>query len=72
MIFGLIKKILSTTWYRPGTAHRITTGPIKGMWFKCSDNTGLAVLYFGNEKDNQRVYAAVVRPGDTVVDAGAN
>ena len=42
------------------------------MWFKCSDNTGLAALYSGNEKENQRVYAAVVRPGDTVVDAGAN
>lgn len=72
MIFGVLKKVLNTVWYRPGTAHRILAGPMKGLWFKCSDNTGLAALYSGNEKDNQRVYAEVVRPGDTVVDAGAN
>ncbi len=72
MIFGLLKKTLSKVWFRPGTAHRILTGPMKGMWFKCSENTGLAALYSGNEQDNQRVYADLVRPGDTVVDAGAN
>lgn len=67
-----IKKMLALTWYRPGTAHRILTGPMRGMHFRCSDNTGFAALYSGNERANQRVYAAIVRPGDTVVDAGAN
>jgi len=72
MIVDLLKKVLRALWYRPGTVHRILKGPMKGLWFKCSDNTGLAALYSGNEQANQRVYAAVVRPGDTVVDAGAN
>lgn len=72
MIFELVKKALCSIWYRPGTAHRILVGPMRGLWFKCSDNTGLAALYSGNEKGNQRVYASVVRPGDVVVDAGAN
>lgn len=72
MIKGLFKQALSALLYRPGTAHRILAGPMRGLWFKCSENTGLAALYSGNEKDNQRVYASVVRPGDTVVDAGAN
>ena len=72
MIFELVKKALCSIWYRPGTSHRILVGPMRGLWFKSSDNTGLAALYSGNEKDNQRVYADVVRPGDVVVDAGAN
>lgn len=45
---------------------------MRGMRFKCSGNTGLAALYSGNERANQQVYAQVVRPGDTVIDAGAN
>ena len=72
MMKNMIKKLLFTLWYRSGTAHRILTGPMKGMWFKCSENTGLAALYSGNEQANQRVYAQVVRPGDVVIDAGAN
>jgi FkbM family methyltransferase len=72
MMFDWLKKILRIIWYRPGTTHRILTGPMKGLWFRCSENTGLAAVYSGNEQDNQRVYASVVRPGDTVVDAGAN
>lgn len=72
MISAFLKKLLATLWYRPGTVHRILLGPMKGLHFKCSDNTGLAALYSGNEKDNQRVYAEVVRPGDVVIDAGAN
>lgn len=72
MVPNLLKNLLSTLYYRPGTEHRILAGPMRGMWFKCSDNTGLAALYSGNEKANQRVYASVVRPGDVVIDAGAN
>jgi FkbM family methyltransferase len=72
MMFNLFKKLLAAVWYRPGSAHQILTGPMRGMWFKCSDNTGLAAIYSGNEKANQRVYAEVVRAGDTVIDAGAN
>jgi len=68
----LMKRLLAATWYRPGTAHRILAGPMRGMIFKCSDNTGLAALYSGNEKANQNVFRQIVRPGDTVVDAGAN
>lgn len=72
MLLPFLKTLLNRCWYRPGTVHRILMGPMKGMWFKCSENTGLAALYSGNERDNQRVYASVVKPGDTVVDAGAN
>ncbi len=72
MISRLLKRALTLAWYRPGTVHRILLGPMRGMRFKCSENTGLAALYSGNERANQAVYAEVVRPGDTVVDAGAN
>lgn len=67
-----IKHILTRLWYRPGTVHHVLWGPLRGMLFKCSENTGLGTLTSGNERDNQRVYASVVRSGDTVVDAGAN
>ncbi len=68
----MIKRLLAATWYRPGTAHRILAGPMRGMVFQCSENTGLAALYSGNEKANQNVFAQVVKPGDTVLDIGAN
>ena len=72
MIPRFVKRMLTATLYRPGTAHTILIGPMRGMTFKCSDNTGLAALYSGNERANQEVYSQVVRLGDTVIDAGAN
>ena len=72
MIPRFVKRMLTAAWYRPGSTHRILIGPMRGMIFKCSDNTGLAALYSGNERANQAVYSQVVRPGDTVIDAGAN
>ena len=67
-----IKKALSSTWFRPGSEHRVLVGPLGGMWFRFSADTGFAALYSGNERHNQRAYAALVRPGDVVLDAGAN
>jgi FkbM family methyltransferase len=67
-----IKKALSSTWFRPGSEHRVLVGPLRGMWFRFSADTGFAALYSGNERHNQRAYAALVRPGDVVLDAGAN
>jgi FkbM family methyltransferase len=69
---SLFKRVLSALWFRPGSAHRILSGPMRGMKFHFSENSSFAALYSGNEKDNQKVYASVVRRGDTVVDAGAN
>lgn len=45
---------------------------MKGLWFRFSENSGFAALYSGNEHANQRIYASIVRPGDVVVDGGAN
>lgn len=69
---ALLKSFLSALWFRPGSAHRVLTGPLRGMWFRFGPDTGFAALYSGNEGHNQRAYAALVRPGDTVIDAGAN
>jgi FkbM family methyltransferase len=68
----LLKQVLCALWYRPGTTHRILMGPMRGMRFGFSENTGLSALYSGNEQEHQKVYAEVVRPGDVVLDAGAN
>jgi hypothetical protein len=61
MLLPFFESILNRCWYRPGTAHRILMGPMKGMWFKCSENTGLAALCSNNERDDQRVYASDVK-----------
>lgn len=71
-MLGLAKSILAKLYYKLGSVHHILVGPMAGMKFKFSDNTGFAALYSGNEKANQRVYAELVRPGDVVIDAGAN
>lgn len=72
MILTFIKRLLATLWYRPGTTHRILTGPMRGMRFVFTESSGFAALYSGNEKDNQKAYARIVQPGDVIVDAGAN
>lgn len=69
---SLIKGLLAKTVYRPGSIHRILKGPLKGMEFRMTESTGFAALYSGNERANQELYAALVREGDTVIDAGAN
>jgi FkbM family methyltransferase len=69
---SLLKKLLSLLWYRPGSAHRILKGPMKGLWFRWTESTGFAALYSGNEHANQIAYDEIVRPGDVVVDGGAN
>jgi FkbM family methyltransferase len=45
---------------------------MRGMRFRCSESTGFAALYSGNERASQRAFKRVVRPGDNVIDAGAN
>lgn len=45
---------------------------MRGMWFRWSESTGFAALYSGNERASQIAYAEIVRPGDVVIDAGAN
>lgn len=68
----LFKKILGSLWYRPGSVHRILRGPMKGMRFRMTESSGFSALYSGNEHANQEAYARLVRPGDTVIDGGAN
>ncbi len=72
MSFSLIKTLLSRTVLPPGSVCRILWGPMRGMRFKLSESTGFAAFYSGNEKANQLAYRKLVRPGDTVIDAGAN
>lgn len=71
MIPDLIKRP-ARAWFRPGSEHRVWLGPLRGLRVRLSASTGLAALYSGNERANQKLYARLVRPGDVVVDAGAN
>lgn len=72
MFRRFLKFLLVLFGYRSGTEHRILWGVMRGLRFRFTDSSGFAALYSGNEKPNQRLYAQLIRPGDVVVDAGAN
>jgi FkbM family methyltransferase len=57
---------------RPGSVHVIRVGPLRGLRFRTNAVTGLAPLYSGAERRNQAVMQRLVRPGQIVVDVGAN
>lgn len=69
---GLLKSIIKRTLFLPGAVRQIQFGPLRGMVFRVSEVTGLAAWYSGVERDHQRAFTALIQPGDTVIDVGAN
>lgn len=69
---NLLKKLAKTICFRPEAVRRIRLGPLRGMDFRVSAVTGLSAWYSGTERGHQRIFKALVRPGDVVIDVGGN
>ena len=69
---GAVKAIARSTLFRDGAVRRIRLGPLKGRAFRIGPITGLSPWYSGAERPVQRVFQALVRPSDVVIDVGAN
>jgi FkbM family methyltransferase len=68
----LLKRCIRALWFRPGAIRRVTLGPLRGFVFRVSEITGLSPWYSGTERGHQRAMLSLVRPGDVVMDVGAN
>jgi FkbM family methyltransferase len=68
----LFKAVVRACLFPPGAVRRIYVGPLRGMRFRVSPITGLAPSYSGTERAHQKVFRCLVKPGDVVVDVGAN
>lgn len=69
---NLVRKLLKTFWFREGSKHRILFGPMKGLCFRTNQLIGISPVYSGPERDHQNLFAQLVKPGDCVIDVGAN
>ncbi len=68
----LLKPVVRAVYLRTGTSRRIMFGPLRGMIYRVGPITGLAAWYSGAERELQRRFRELVKPGDCVIDAGAN
>lgn len=69
---GGLKATIRCLFFQEGSVRRIRLGPLRGMLFRVGPVTGLSPWYSGVERGHQRFFQQVVRPGDVVVDVGAN
>jgi FkbM family methyltransferase len=67
-----IKRFVKFIFFRPKTIRRIQVGPLRGMVYRVSDITGLSPWYSGSEREHQRAFKRLIKPGDLVIDVGAN
>lgn len=70
-VLSRVKKLLQKHVYRPGQVRTILFGPLRGYKYRIAGG-GWAPLYGGLEPASQKVYARLIKPGDTVYDLGAN
>ncbi len=68
----ILKRLLKVLYFRPNSVHRICFGPLRGMFFKVSDVTGLSPWYSGSERCHQRTFKKLLKKGDVILDIGAN
>jgi FkbM family methyltransferase len=69
---NFLKQLAKWTFFRPGAVRRIRFGALAGMRYRVSSITGLSAWYSGPEKRHHQAFAKLVRPGDCVMDIGAN
>lgn len=55
-----------------GAVRTIRAGPLRGFRYRVSRITGMETWYSGHERDMQSAMTKHTRPGDTVLDVGAN
>jgi FkbM family methyltransferase len=67
-----LKQLVQKTWLRPGSTHRILVGPLRGRTFRTNAVTGMSPFYSGSEREHQHAFRRLVRPGNIVIDVGAN
>jgi FkbM family methyltransferase len=68
---NLVKSVALHTLYRTGSVHTILWGPSRGLRYKLFE-AGIAPLYGGWERTEQKLMAAQLKPGSTAYDIGAN
>jgi FkbM family methyltransferase len=67
-----LKVFVRRTLFPNGSIRKIRFGPLAGCVYRVSDITGMSAWYSGPERAHQRVFASLIREGDTVMDVGAN
>lgn len=68
----IAKPVIGAVYLRPGAARRIWIGPLRGMTYRVGPITGMAPWYSGADRELQRRFHQLVRPGECVIDVGAN
>jgi FkbM family methyltransferase len=69
---NLAKQLLRKTFFRPGVVRRIRFGALAGMSYRVGEITGMSAWYSGPERAHHSAFLRLIRPGDNVVDIGAN
>ena len=67
-----LKSVVRELFFKPGSVRTICIGPMKGMRYRVGCVTGMSPWYSGSERGHQRWFQKVVRPGNMVMDLGAN
>src|SRR5207247_10055967 len=67
-----IKTAIRSVFFRPSSVRRIRFGPMRGMLYRVGPVTGLSPWYSGAEREHQRTFESVLRPGSVAVVIGAN
>lgn len=71
-LFSNIKQGIQRTIWPSGTVARIFSGHLKGYKFIVSENSGWSPIFGRWEPESHRLFASMIKPGQTVFDLGAN
>lgn len=71
-LFTKIRQAVQRTIWPYGTVARIQRGYLKGYRFMVSENSGWSPILGRWEPESHRVFARLIKPGQTVFDLGAN
>lgn len=67
-----LKMVIKKVCFPEGATRRIRFGPLRGALFRVSAVTGMSPWYSGPERAHQRVFSKLIKPGNVVIDVGAN
>jgi FkbM family methyltransferase len=71
MLTNVKKKLLGMIWPR-GSKANIVRGPLKGLKFIVSENSGWSPIVGRWEPESQQLFLRVIKPNSVVYDLGAN
>ena len=67
-----ITRLLGRLLLPNGSVRRISLGPMAGLVYRVGAITGWSAWYSGPERDHQNIFRRLIKPGNVVVDIGAN